>query len=932
MRSDQQALNPVETRWGDLLPQTQYKLSVVLLQEAIDFQMKLVGEELDETASNLPVNVQNTVISQTGKLETTAGEQVTLMVEIRTENKNLRSNSWFQDLSADIRLSFSSEQLEYAVSKGNAKGRYQISLTPTRAGENLVSFEIKGSPFNGDVPLLSVAPAGVHKMTSTNRVGGLQAIAPQSVDQDFNSYFMARDRFENIVRIDQSVLASQIQTSLKLGGQEKQLSAKAQSNGLLKVSTLSKLPGPYTLCFPTDCFEFTLTQGAVNPANSSCKLLAGALVAGQKAHIKLTPRDSFDNVLTLSEAPDARVFAKYPSSDAWSDLDVQLDENQQSISARPALTIAGSTQFKCLIAGKPVAFAGSSSADTTHNKNYVLLNSLFSAYSFDNAKFEKLSRQKAFKLDNRNDLPVFSAVIADEFGNTVPEFPQEMEAELEVRLFGDAFTDERPVVLEAQEVVGSELTFRVHADHETRYQNGLFRPAPYELTVNYKGQKDVLPVLLLGNGESDKDAEIEVEQDFSKTAMTPDAIELTAGQSASFIVEVKTTNNKRKADASPSFQFQFSEADGQANGNYQASFRASDLKGTFEVTVTATKATNYVGPTALTVLDGSRAYAQTVRVTVWPDELSQIRMNTEMYQESADNQFRFEISALDRFKNVVDSSEAEVNLEIEWPHASQQFSYQSSEDPKTNSIQYVVDSRIAGEYSISSAIFENSQHSFKFSVVPGKPDKLQSSIEVEPVILNSGDLAFAHIQPFDKYGNSVPVTREDVLQAYQLQGVSPTNATDISLAAIESNNTLQAQWTHKSEGELTIVASIQNGSIPCDTCIQTYFPSKINMAFTRFYVANKQILNFVDLDYASTQLTILCEFFDENQNKVKAFKDDESFSALLTGHNITDLVFDVQTNLNTVQLSLKPENERIFSLLVAAQGYQIIVSHSQRGV
>jgi len=34
---------------------------------------------------------------------------------------------------------------------------------------------------------------------------------------------------------------------------------KAQENGLIKVSTLSKLPGTYELCFTTkDCFNFNL--------------------------------------------------------------------------------------------------------------------------------------------------------------------------------------------------------------------------------------------------------------------------------------------------------------------------------------------------------------------------------------------------------------------------------------------------------------------------------------------------------------------------------------------------------------------------------------------------------------------------------------------------------------------------------------------------
>lgn len=126
-----------------------------------------------------------------------------------------------------------------------------------------------------------------------------------------------------------------------------------------------------------------------------------------------------------------------------------------------------------------------------------------------------------------------------------------------------------------------------------------------------------------------------------------------------------------------------------------------------------------------------------------PNKLNYVQMNTEMYTESADKQFVFLVSPRDAYGNMVDSSESEINLQIEWPETGSQYSYFAEENPKTQQIQYTLESRVAGQYLISSDLFKEKE--FKFNVVPGVCDKTQSQIEVSPVILNSGDVAFASI-------------------------------------------------------------------------------------------------------------------------------------------------------------------------------------------
>ena len=52
------------------------------------------------------------------------------------------------------------------------------------------------------------------------------------------------------------------------------------------------------------------------------------------------------------------------------------------------------------------------------------------------------------------------------------------------------------------------------------------------------------------------------------------------------MVEVRTINNKRKADAKINFKFQFKQFDGLKDGMNLATFVSADLRGTYTITVT----------------------------------------------------------------------------------------------------------------------------------------------------------------------------------------------------------------------------------------------------------------------------------------------------------------------------------------------------------
>jgi hypothetical protein len=65
-------------------------------------------------------------------------------LEIRTTDKEKRSNRWFEDIAAAIVFSFEGENVEYSVSKGSVKGRYVVEMSPIVSGKNRIFVQIDG--------------------------------------------------------------------------------------------------------------------------------------------------------------------------------------------------------------------------------------------------------------------------------------------------------------------------------------------------------------------------------------------------------------------------------------------------------------------------------------------------------------------------------------------------------------------------------------------------------------------------------------------------------------------------------------------------------------------------------------------------------------------------------------------------------------------
>lgn len=84
------------------------------------------------------------MVVSSAELTLVAGDSISFDLEIRTTDKEKRSNRWFESPEEAIKFTFEKEVVHYTISKGSVKGRYVIEMSPKVSGKNKIFLEIDG--------------------------------------------------------------------------------------------------------------------------------------------------------------------------------------------------------------------------------------------------------------------------------------------------------------------------------------------------------------------------------------------------------------------------------------------------------------------------------------------------------------------------------------------------------------------------------------------------------------------------------------------------------------------------------------------------------------------------------------------------------------------------------------------------------------------
>lgn len=312
-------------------------------------------------------------------------------------------------------------------------------------------------------------------------------------------------------------------------------------------------------------------------------------------------------------------------------------------------------------------------------------------------------------------------ILVDRFDNVLDVFPTEETGKWAVQLSENDY--KTPIVYSQDNVIGNGLGFSVTAatpnEALKRYTAGIFEKTPYILTATYNSASSIkYPISLLGQGKGDLDAEIETAIDISKTYFSTTKLSMVAGEPVTLSVELRTNSNKRKADANPTFAFEFKQGDGKTDGKFYGKAANGELRGKYIISIDGQKANQKVGPTEVTikVTEGGKQYTlpKVVEVTVSPNTLDHVTIPTDLkISASADDDYVFEVIPFDLYDNLAEVDEKDVNLKITFPtkanNAPTAATYKAVKDPKSGKIRYTIKSRTAGDYRIESPLLAASK-------------------------------------------------------------------------------------------------------------------------------------------------------------------------------------------------------------------------------
>jgi hypothetical protein len=931
-------------RWGDLVVPRNYTL---MLSNAgslhPNFTMELLGNSSGDDSSNLPIDVQNTILTP-NTLQTTVNVSASFQIIVMTTNPNLRRNEWFDNPMSSIKLTFSlnDTKIPYTIVYGEKKGIYKVTVLSTIAypiNPNLITVTITNITVLSKNVKLIVTPGAPDVILPWDPANQqiLSKLPSLTVDTHFTQQFIALDVFGNVIDLNSDSPGA---NSIIYGPTGETIAHNKNfpiDSIVVVLDFQPKYTGTYTVSFnPKSQYTFVVTQGSVNPAQSSATISPATQVAGGQVTITIIPRDQFGNVLTITDVtPYTYFIAKPTDNNAYAQGTSQGQIVGNSVVFTETVTIKGNYVFKTAIGGNAVTMT--LSRVTVTPAAVSLKNSLLQYYDTTLLKYANAAKDTPIQEDNIKYYPRYLLFLADQYGNMYDNFPAELQYDFNVFLFGNDYKQSDPVLYEADQLQGNALYITVKDVDKQRYQNGIFSKTPYNLSIGLTTTQETVyyPITLLGEGSDDNNADIEIPMDVNQTFLSKQKLSFVAGQSDNFLLEIRTILGTRKADiGNPTLTFKFAQPDNLTDGNFSANYIKGNLRGRFLVTVTGIKANNLLAPTVLSITINGLSVPKTINVTVTPAELNHADLIKYMGDISADTDYAFNVIPRDIYNNIPLIKPSDLNLIVTFPVGVIGAKDYSGETDMTNlNVKWTVKSRYSGVYTIQSQYFVTSTN---FTVFPGAPNALYTQVVVTPTSLRAGDSAAVQITPFDSYNNRIlPLSTRgnECLKALQLNTVLAGDIRNYNLTVDPTQNVIISSFRYTKVGLVTVVVNVNLAPVTCPTCSVTYGPAAIDLSRTKFFTVNSMGSNSttkVSFEAGRTDLNLVADLFDSYDNTIQVLTSDDSFEMVLSGNNMPPMNMDVNKDVNStnaLDIAVIPNEATDFSRLVPADNYSLTLSY-----
>ena len=916
MCNDKTLQNPLvektpKQRWDDLVQNRTYQM---LIGNQGNFKLggllNVTGNDSDSGTSNLDVDIKNTVILPFGTLTTTAGVSISFTIELRTTNKNLRPNWFFDNPMANLSLAFKYDTtntniLRYTIVKGDVHGRYVATLTSFKTyaltDPNIITVSINNAAFTGYTPSLVVTPGAIAKVQPYDTVAAvlLTKLPDSNTDNLYTVNFRAFDAWNN----DRPILDSDVVDIHLLDSQNNTLifQTKLSSTGLLISSFQPQTADTYTYTLALGGnFTFKIAEGSPYFANCLASVNVSAdqsVVAGSTVEVSVSFYDKFNNKITLSIDFLSTLFVKYfykrpdvaEGYIVGTSIAALLGSNSNSITFKEVVTVKGIYNFKVQMKNQDIPMKQSTVKVTPAAVNLTMSNLRY--FDTDASRYILMSVSNAIREDNLHTYPTFLLELCDSYSNTYDVFPTELvNQKVNVTLFGNSIPVTAPVNFNANSLIGNSLFINLtDGGNKALYRDAVYRKDPYSLKLSLLTTLEnvTYPVILLGEGTNDTDADSGQDLNLTLTVFSKDTLSFRAGEYDSFVIELRDVNNKRKVDVAPvRFGYSFQQADGLSDGNYFAFEIPGDLRGRYLITVNGTKATKK-GATKLTISINGTAITKTVAVNVLPNVLTQIQIPTDLsVVGTTDANYLFDVYPYDQYMNIVDVQESDVNLQIKYP--SNRSTYQTTKDLTLGKLGYSVLCRDAGIYLIQSSLLSSPKN---FTVVAGTPSSDTSSVFVTPLNLTVGQSVSVSIIVADANNNRIYPSKTPTLASQiQVQVQSTSNAATYNVTADTTKESLTTSFTSTVSGMVTVTALINGKAILCDSCSVVFNPGPLDLSKTKFltHMTSDSFIQTtnIQIPYGSSRVSFIGYLFDTYGNSISGTADSETFTMTLSGNYI----------------------------------------------
>ena len=762
-------------KWYYLVNGDIYKFIVNKKDEYAVFPVEIVNGGKDGSSDK--INITKTYVNPT-KLTLVAGTEGKISLEIRTTSEE-RKNYFFEKTEESIKISFekNKETCSYNVNRGAEPGQYMIRVNCTKKEDsNKVTIYIEEKEVDQKVDLKIIPGPPDHSLLYT--LDDVLITKPDlgkvKVTEHLQIKEVLFDKYDNLITeinfsMDELGIVFGPVVEIKPGTTYSH-NEIPQNNGQIIIDMQSTLAGKHKIIgtyFPLDAYYVTFVHGDASE-KSILEVDKTVIKAGESVKAYIISYDKYGNLIDANIYKDNNPFTvTYKSEKSNTNIiaekyQIEKIGNYTAVAYDITLTEAGKTTISGKVKENPlnnrIVTVLPNEMDFIHSKVY--------RYEVSINAFEILRNGTVEK--NNETEPIYRLYPVDKYDNEIEFVPEEKLKNLQsylnsnkertvfyyFKLNNEKYTEQQY----AEFVIDDE-----NSKNKNKYKNLV---GGYYDLVFFDKTEYLLYNITLGNSKegSNEDADIQ------KTVITPDKIQIIAGETGEMYVEIKTSSNAIK-NSWDGFEIKVETCD-NTDKTFSYQQDTAGRLGVFLVTVTSQKANTFPKLTecrlkiyinnelvnnAKTLFEVYPAapYTSYILEKYWKESTS-----SEVLKDgTADSNYVFEVKSYDKYGNLCETKQEIVGITISLLGNTIKTTT-SQTDFTTGYRKYNVPTSSAGVYTITSSINSESNKQYLpnnsiFNIYAGEIDLSKVIVKERETIIKAGEKAEIAILAFDKYGNSI---------------------------------------------------------------------------------------------------------------------------------------------------------------------------------